>query len=189
MANELDRFTPKSELPPEVALEANDEIPTDADVEQALKELGLTKIPANRVRALEKVGAHLRGHGVLRSQRGQAFATQQVVSSTMTMLHQRLAEGMNPDEGKAPIDTKDACALAHEISFAASKLTESQDMLLRMEGSIPRDTNPEKPIATAWPAGATVGPNGGGTAILAQTVHIHPQGPGEKSVAKENGAP
>lgn len=163
-----DKLTPKSELPPPVDLEHDDDpIPTDAEAARILREeMGLIEVGTSHVFGLQKLGVYLKGNGVVKNQRGVAFVAQHRLSSAMEILHAELMEGRNRPKrrkGQPREETKlnieDMCRIAHELGFVAGKLTESQEVMLRMSGS--NQTSPDLPPAEAptrhsFPVGSTV---------------------------------
>lgn len=152
---DLTQFTPKSDGPPAVVVDVTDPIPTDQEVEEGMKEMGLTKITPRTIQFYNRVGVHLKRQGVIHTQRGQAFVPQQILIDTMKQLHNRLSEGMVKADGEK-ISVEDSCALAREISNAAGKLTESQEFSLRLEAGSPRPPDLPKDAVPSFPAGAIV---------------------------------
>lgn len=163
---------PRSDTPPSVTIELEDAVPTDQEVESGFKELGLIKVSATKVRHYRQLGVHLKRQGVIHTQRGQAFMTQYVLADTMNQLHKLLSDGLGEEDKKKKLDVEEACAIAREISHAASKYTESQEFSLKLENlgppSVPPPDLPSTPT-NVFPAGAVVA---GGNA----TVHYHPPG-------------
>lgn len=185
MQNEA--LIPRNSAPPEVEIvDVDDPIPTDAEVVASLREIGLVKMTDHRLRLYDKLGAHQNSIGILKGQRGLAFVNQRFLTDTIELLHRLLAEGVDRPRRKkgqareeAKITTEHACLLAHEISFAAGKVTESQELMNKLrptQAYAPTPLPNDEPKVAAFPAGAIVA---GGNA----TVHIHqqPQKPVEKT--------
>ncbi len=166
----VETFTPKDDAPPQVDVEIMERIATDAEVAKTLQDMGMVKVSEQRVAALPKLGAYLHNRGLIRTQRGSAFMTQQRLMDTMEVLHYRLHEvaqtkADKKTEGKK---TDQMVRIAHELAFTAGKLTESQSLILGSDGGKPLAATPlpnaEAPPNASFPVGAIVPP---------QNLHLH----------------
>jgi hypothetical protein len=148
--------------PPEVEVEITERIATDEEVAKEMRALGFVKITGSQVALPSKLGAHLHQKGVIRHQRGGAFMNQHRLSSTVEVLHARLIEvaDSKPGAKKENQKTEQMCKLAHAIGYNASKLTESQELVIGSEGgrglATPPLPNAEAPPNMAFPVGTTV---------------------------------
>lgn len=157
----------KAEPPHGDIVDIDEKIPTDDHIADELAAAGFSKMTVGRLRLLEKLGVHQTGKGILKTQRGVAFLTQVRLNDTIEILHGLLVEGVRlpkrkkgQSKGDCQITTEDACRLAHEISFASGKLTESQELMNKLRPA-PAYTPPplpgDNPVAAAFPAQVVVG--------------------------------
>ena len=157
----ITKFTPKEVGPPEVEVEIQERLATDAEVVEEMRALGFVKYSERELNQPAKLGAILHKKGVIRSQRGSAFVNQQRLADTVEVLHLRLIEVANgtPGAKKENQKTEQMCKLAHAIGYNASKLTESQEMVINSDGgrpvALPLPTT-ETPPNMAFPVGTTV---------------------------------
>lgn len=178
--NTLTKFTPMEAAPPEVDVEITERIATDAEVVKEMQALGFVRMTEQHLTTPAKLGASIHKKGVLRSQRGSAFVTQNRLSDTLEVMHQRLIEvsQTKPGAKKENNKTEQMCKLAHEIGFTAGKLTESQAMVMATEGARPPTLPPpnETPPNMAFPVGTNVPKE--------IHYHVHNDKPAEKPVAE-----
>lgn len=163
--------------PPQVDIELSDPIPTDAEIEAEIKaQLGMVGIPEKTVKSLHSIGVHVKRQGVIQTQRGVAFVSQQWLMNALRELHRLLVARTKVEDAKE-IDTEDMVKIASCIAKLGSALTESSAMMLSLE---PRESGnglPQPPPNNVFPPGAVVF---GGNA----QAHFHPPSgaPPEKPV-------
>ena len=148
-------------------VDIDEKIPTDDYIADELAAAGFSKMTVGRLRLLEKLGVHQTGKGILKTQRGVAFLTQVRLNDTIEVLHSLLVEGVRlpkrkkgQSKGECQITTEDACRLAHEISFASGKLTESQELMNKLRPAptyAPPPLPSDNPVTAAFPAQVLVG--------------------------------
>jgi len=166
----------KMQDPPEVEIELPDQIPTDAELEEGFKELGMVRVSAKTVRNYARMGVHVSRQGVIQGQRGQAFYNQHIVADTMRQLHEHLCAGLNPEDPKKhpKLSVEDVCNLAREISNASGKLTASQEFALKLTAGTPRPPDVPTSPRSSFPAGAIVAGPG-------SNVHVHNHGQNQEA--------
>lgn len=172
---------PINSEPPQVEIETVDEqIPTDAEIVKEMQALGFVKMTTGRLALYNKLGVHQNGHGILKGQRGMAFLTQARLNDALEILHRMLIEGVDRPKRKrgqpreeAQITTEQACQIAHEIAFGSGKLTESQELMQKLQptpGYVPPPLPGDSPTRAVFPAGSVVvGQN--------SVVHLHQSQP------------
>jgi hypothetical protein len=153
-----------------------DLVPTSAEAEEDLKRLGLVRVNQNSFESLKRLGVYLKSAGVLKTQRGRAFVTQEQVSYAIQQALARLTGEETLASGKKrPLKNKDAIELLRTVGYLAGQLTDVQRFVVEMEeiGS-PSGTIPEPPARAnqAFEAGKPVVP-AGTTAVFAREAHFH----------------
>lgn len=162
--------------PLEVDIELSDPIPTDEQIESDIQtQTGLTKISATTAKTLKQIGIHVQQQGVIQTQRGVCFVSQQWILNSMRELHRLLVARTKVEDAK-DIDTDDMVKIASCIAKLGSALTESSTLMLSLEPRSANNAPPQLPPANVFPPGAVVF---GGNA----QAHFHPNPPAEKPVA------
>lgn len=158
---------PKTTEPMEVEItDIEEHIPTDDEIVKALQAEGFAKMTDVKLRLWQRLGVHVNGHGIIKNQRGVAFLTQLRMNEVVEILHRLLIEGVDRPRRKkgqpreeARLTVEQACQLAHEAAFAASKLTESQELMNKLRPQSQYQPTPlpnDQPVASSFPAGAIV---------------------------------
>lgn len=161
--------------PPPVEIESPDDlVPTDKEAEEALQSLGFTKLSGAALAAQRKVGLHLKGNGVLRSQRGIAFIAQQRLLQGMDFLAKFFDDGVPNAKGvKKPMKPREAVDVVKAIAISVGKMTDSQKFVVSMEQKEKPDGMPidDVPVGKSFPPGTYIAAGAGAS------VHVHGPNP------------
>lgn len=156
----------------EVEVSIPDQVITDESAAEAMRSQGLIMLQKNTITDLASIGINLQGVGVMRVQRGRALVSQQRLDEASRVVYNEIIELSKDKSAKGRLAK--ICQLSQSLGYLASKLTESQELMLSIDGektgyhAMPSD----EPTTKAFTPGSIV--RGGGTAIMAREVHLHP---------------
>lgn len=155
----------------EVSVDLTDKVVTDEEAEEIMKANGLAVVQKNNITKLAQLGIYLHGVGVMRMQRGRALMSQERLDQASAILFRKMNEVANDPEAKGQVQK--LTALAQSLGYLATKITQSQEVMMLMEGQgkpaippMPQD----EPTARAAPIGSVVGPS---TVIMGKELHVH----------------
>lgn len=165
----LEVLAPDKTLPP---VNIDEPQITDADANEALKTLGLVNVSADKMHALSVLGQFGKGTGFVRNQRGQAFMTQARVDQAMSIMVDVIS-GKLKVKGKTP-SFDQMVRSASTISVLARASTDSQRLILEIEGFLPPGERSDRELADgerkkSFAPGQNIQPH---TTIYAQKVDI-----------------
>ena len=146
--------------------------PTDEQVVENYKELGFVEVTAKQLESLRGLGLHVRQEGILTTQRGTAMFNQMACMDAMNMARKVLAALM-PKGRKPNVQTVEKVeAMLKAMALLSGKLTESQEIMLNIEGgsqAVQTGAIPDK-LVKAFKPGSDVK---GGTLVVANNVQIN----------------
>lgn len=174
----------KSEPPVEVPVEIQEKIVSAEEAKQAMVRLGLNDVAVDVVHDLETVGIYVKARGVLKVQRGRVLVTQQRIEDILREITDTVKQGKKDEKGdRVPLDVDELAKLVHAAGYIFSKQTESQKFAVEMErvrATTDSMADDEEPSTKSFKPGSKVQPKKiPGTAIVAQTVHIHQTAPAQ----------
>lgn len=174
---------PKDLLPvksPPIPIDIAEPMVSDEEAEKALLECGLVRVPKKQLDNLNKLGIWLKGAGVLRNQRGEALFNQRRLDDVMQILYEHIVD-INGSKRKDKM--KSILLLSEKLGYLSSKMTESQKLVVEMEGLTPGSARnaayQDEAVNKSFIPGSNVKPM-----IVGKEIHIHqapqnqPTGPG-----------
>jgi len=166
-----DALVTVDDSPLPVATDIPDPIVADEEAWHIFKRFGLSNISRQSMNDMARLGIYVKGIGVLRNQRGSAVLTQQRLGTIMETLGRAVElEWKGKRRGKMETIAK----LAQSFGYLVSKMTESQRLLIEMEGGFTapvRKAESAGPMVQSFMPGQDVQPNS--TMVLSREVHIH----------------
>jgi hypothetical protein len=157
--------------PLEVPVALEEPMVADREAVAALRRAGLVTMAECTLRDLKTIGVHIHGAGTLRIQRGRAMVTQQMLADTMRELFSEIQVVKSEKETKAR--HKLMLAMAHALGALSAKMTESQELMLKLEGGTGAvaDSGPPPGLVKSFTPGQQV--QAGGTLAVAREIHFH----------------
>lgn len=160
----------------EVPVGIDEQTVTDDEALQAMKRQGFITMDRQHMHDLRTIGLHAHGGGVLRIQGGRALVSQQRIERVMQILHEEIAilhQDQDPNTNHTNRQSR-MVAMAQVMGYLASRLTESQEFMIGLEGGKRRT---EAQIFEDVPKTKTFAPGSivkaGGTLVLSKEVHLH----------------
>lgn len=165
MSKAIEKYKPAG-TPTEsgAAIDIPEESVTEKEAIEALRRLGIVKLPKTRLSDLAALGVFQTGVGVYKMQRGQAMVNQQRLNRIIDFLMEEAMKG-----GKKAPSLDEIREVAHTVGYLTSKLTESQHLLVEMEVSRSGGVRDEEaPKQQTFKPGEEIKP-----IVVAKEVHIH----------------
>lgn len=159
--------------PPEVPVDIAEPAVTSQEAVEVLKSFGLTRITKDQLSGLARVGIYLKSEGVLREQRGGALLNQSRLDETMQVLHELI---MDAHTSKRRNKLAEVIRLSEKLGYLSTKFTESQRLMIEMEGLTPHQrreaVQQDEAVNMSFIPGQDVKPM-----IVSKEVHIHNAAP------------
>lgn len=164
----------------DVEIELPATIPTDAEAEVDFAALTGTQVVGKETaKKLRALGIHVKGQGILQTQRGALYVNQVWLLGVGQELYRLLMERMKK-KGDKEVDTDDVCKLAEHLIKLAGKQAELSAAMISTEPPPPERPAPQQATTPSFPAG-TVVIAGNAQAYIRQGTH---EPPPEKTIAK-----
>lgn len=158
----------------EVAVTIPDRVVTEQGAIEAMRRQGAVDLSEHYLKDLEDVGIYVRQAGV-KIQRGKTMVNQHRIESAMGKLTEIICttpvKRHSKDKGK--MEPNKLADLARALATLSKSLTDSQRMMMEIEGVLTPPSKPTDPdqIMQPFAAGSKVKP--ATTQVIAENVHIH----------------
>lgn len=158
--------------PPTIDVSIPEELPTDAEMLQALQRQGMVGLSKHTVSDLKAIGAYIHGVGTVSVQRGRVMVSQQRLDGCMKLLYTKL-QSLASSKKKKFNPVPDMVRVTHEIGYLTTRQVEAIELMLKLEGgknALDSETLIDGVVKSFAP-GAEVKSNP--NVLFSREVHIH----------------
>lgn len=159
----------------EVAVTIPDRVVTEEGAIEAMRRQGAVELSEHYLKDMESVGIYVRTAGV-KIQRGKVMINQNRLERAMGVLADIITTSPVKRHSKEKgMDPNKLADLVRALAVASKAMTDSQRMMLEIEGVLTPPSKPTDPDQIMQPFAAGAKVQAGPTNVVAKEVHIHQQ--------------